>query len=569
MMARRVMAGRGGFSPKALFAAGEQGVWYDPSDFSTLFQSAEETVPVTAVEQPVGLMLDKSKGLVLGSELVTNGNFDSDLTGWSYNGYPACTWENGSIKVTGGVGTGGPYQDITYSGFVKITIRAKLQQGSLFVYIYNKGSFGSVQSNVKITSGEYATYTLYARAVNGGARIYLQTASWYSIAYFDSISARVVAGNHAFQTTRANRPTLSARVNLLTKTEAFDDAAWTKYNVTTPNSTTIKDDTSTSYHYIRYNGISLTSGTAYKLQVRLEKGTVGFAGIHFYDNAAHGCSVNLTTGQLGSAYGGATATAVADGTGWILAITATAAVTTAIGQVAIYMSTSNALTTYSGTGNGTIYASNADLRVANDGVGIPAYQRVNTATDYDTTGFPLYLSFNGSNQWMQTNAIDFSGTDKMTMFAGVRKLSDEKEVGIVASQTTATDYFYLGACVISGAVLRQNWGIASKANFGGTTTAFAAPDTRVITGLYDLAQTTPDAEMILRVNGTQQNLTFYNADHSSGQYYNVPLYIGAVDGTVNHLNGRLYSIIVRGAQSSANLITAAERYVARKTGVTL
>jgi hypothetical protein len=48
------------FSPSSLFAAGEQGAWYDPSDYSTLFQDSAGTTPVTAVEQFVGLMLDKS-----------------------------------------------------------------------------------------------------------------------------------------------------------------------------------------------------------------------------------------------------------------------------------------------------------------------------------------------------------------------------------------------------------------------------------------------------------------------------------------------------------------------------
>ncbi len=43
-----------------LFSASEQGAWYDPSDLSTLFQDAAGTTPVTAVEQPVGRMLDKS-----------------------------------------------------------------------------------------------------------------------------------------------------------------------------------------------------------------------------------------------------------------------------------------------------------------------------------------------------------------------------------------------------------------------------------------------------------------------------------------------------------------------------
>lgn len=48
------------WTPAQWFLAGEQGVWYDPSDFSTMFQDAAGTTPVTAVEQPVGKILDKS-----------------------------------------------------------------------------------------------------------------------------------------------------------------------------------------------------------------------------------------------------------------------------------------------------------------------------------------------------------------------------------------------------------------------------------------------------------------------------------------------------------------------------
>ncbi len=43
-----------------LFAGGELGFWYDPSDFSSLFQDSAGTIPVTAVGQPVGRMNDKS-----------------------------------------------------------------------------------------------------------------------------------------------------------------------------------------------------------------------------------------------------------------------------------------------------------------------------------------------------------------------------------------------------------------------------------------------------------------------------------------------------------------------------
>ena len=45
---------------KKLFTNGEQGFFYDPNDLSTMFQDAAGTIPVTAVGQPVGLILDKS-----------------------------------------------------------------------------------------------------------------------------------------------------------------------------------------------------------------------------------------------------------------------------------------------------------------------------------------------------------------------------------------------------------------------------------------------------------------------------------------------------------------------------
>lgn len=45
---------------KDLFRDGKQGVWYDPSDKSTLFQDVAGTIPVTKDGDPIGLMKDKS-----------------------------------------------------------------------------------------------------------------------------------------------------------------------------------------------------------------------------------------------------------------------------------------------------------------------------------------------------------------------------------------------------------------------------------------------------------------------------------------------------------------------------
>jgi hypothetical protein len=48
------------FLPTDLFASGEQGVYFDPGDITTLFQDTAGTIPVTTVGQAVALMLDKS-----------------------------------------------------------------------------------------------------------------------------------------------------------------------------------------------------------------------------------------------------------------------------------------------------------------------------------------------------------------------------------------------------------------------------------------------------------------------------------------------------------------------------
>lgn len=59
--ARIAAGGSPAWSPDtAWFASSEQGMWYDPSDLSTMFQDSAGTTPVTAVEQPVGRILDKS-----------------------------------------------------------------------------------------------------------------------------------------------------------------------------------------------------------------------------------------------------------------------------------------------------------------------------------------------------------------------------------------------------------------------------------------------------------------------------------------------------------------------------
>ena len=63
-----------------------------------------------------------------------------------------------------------------------------------------------------------------------------------------------------------------------------------------------------------------------------------------------------------------------------------------------------------------------------------------------------------------------------------------------------------------------------------------------------------------RVNGVASE----NTGTLGGAFGDYPLYIGSRAGTTSFFNGRLYSLIVRGAQSSLSQIEATELYIKQK-----
>ena len=192
-------------SPSTLFASNEQGVWYDPSDLTTLFQDSAGTIPVTSVEQPVGLMLDKSKGLVLGTELVTNGDFSNGSTGWTAS-FGSISPSSGTLSVvtSGAVNGGKAVQQINvFSGktytITGTIISASSAIGGIRITSSSTGdSTGAIYSISGKNAGTYSfiftanANTLYVSLLNSGTNAGIDTV------VFDNISVRELPGNHAY-----------------------------------------------------------------------------------------------------------------------------------------------------------------------------------------------------------------------------------------------------------------------------------------------------------------------------------------------------------------------------------
>ena len=175
------------------------------------------------------------------------------------------------------------------------------------------------------------------------------------------------------------------------------------------------------------------------------------------------------------------------------------------------------------------------------------------------------LSFDGSDDFLVTNAIDFTATDEMTVIAGVRKLSDAASA-VVCEFTT--DYASNNGSFVMFAPLTADPNFTTGYKGNSTSrfalaTGFSQPITRVVTGLMDISA----ASLTTRVNGvagaTNTNTT------GSGNFANSNLYIGRRAGSILPLNGLIYQLVGRGTSTTAAKLTPAERHVGRKAGLTI
>jgi len=542
---------------------------------ATLFQDFGGTTPVTAVEQPVGLMLDKRLGLVRGDELAPG------LTpaNWIVSGTDAThivTWQGGG---------GFRFQSDTTSPQLVIQAVGRLTVGKMYEFVV------TVLSH---TSGQIKTDSLaraFAIPASAGTHRFIGTAIVTAIQVtrsttnvdltVSSISVRELPGNHAFQATTTNRPILGVHPNSGTR-NILHGSASTASTVYWLNNYMQNGITSTKVnHGVDVDGLPFCD---YRF--------TGTATNNFVD-AIYSNFLARTSATPGQSF---TLSAICRrlagtepaGAGLRLGVVEETAPDTYIGittnpdtisgvQEALYSATRTI-----STGNQVRIAFVVSLMT---GETIDVTYRIKAAqleagasrSNYQFNYSPLnitepgipgnyYLRCDGIDDGMQTNNIDYASTDKVTVFAGVRKLSDAAS-GMLAELSdggaTRIGVFSLITPAIGGTVSYRftSKGDGTQANAG--TGVFApAPDSAVLTCVGNISGD------VARLSRNGVVIETGTVDQGFGNYTSHPLYLFRRAGTSVPFNGNFYGLVIRGALSSTNEIIDTEAYMAVKTGFT-
>lgn len=185
----------------SLFANNEQGFVYDQNDLSTMYQDSVGTVPVTAVGQPVGLVLDKSKGMVVGDELVVDGDFSSQ-SNWSVTG----SWSiDGGFAVGSNIAANNIFQTIP-------TEIGKMYVVSGDVLTITSGSIRLLgdRTNIPVLSVTVPSQLKYVVIAKSQSMDIGFRAVGGFTGTVDNVSVKELLGNHAYQATSSMRPLLVA-----------------------------------------------------------------------------------------------------------------------------------------------------------------------------------------------------------------------------------------------------------------------------------------------------------------------------------------------------------------------
>jgi hypothetical protein len=510
------------------------------------------------------------RGSPIGANLVTNGDFASDVSGWTDFEGGVSTWSAGSIVVTNGTAaTGNSRQSIaTTSGKtyrLSLTCTALSGVATTFARVGSTSGGGEIINAIVLIAGQ--TYNAYFTATSSTTHIRIgpnsstigHSASFDNITLHD-VSADSVQAPYALQfdgvddflrTASVDFATVTsdglARRNLLTFPTAFDDAAWTKAGVSiTPNNTAAPDGAVTAdFVYVSATGTfrevyaltSMTSGVTYTQTYYVKANGLNYCQILF-PGAFGGNDIanfDLTDGTVGTVVStttGLSAQIQSVGSGWY-----------------------RISATFAGVATGSYRASFCL---------IPSKTAVRGESMTADALNGIYIWGAQLEVGSTASAFQDIGTDKMTVCHGARKLSDAAVSPLVELSTdsgSTSGAFRLFAPAGAGVA---NYGFGSRGSVAAgsalSASSFPSPITSVIAGLGDIS----GDSSIIRVNGTQSGISTF--DQGAGNFGNFALYFGRRGGVSLPFNGLMFSAICVGKATSATELANIERWTNQRTG---
>lgn len=443
-----------------------------------MYQDIYGIVPVTALTQPLGLVLDKSKNLALGGELTVNGHFDIDTTGWINFGLAQKEVIDGVLYLTAQPSETFPTgisQDINFNihQTVKVVVRAKLISGSTpanICVIPRTNSYSLPNTVQRVISNQFNDYIFYVTKEQAalGVRVYLQMHTGNSVLAVDSVSVKEIAGNHAYQSTSAKRPMISARVNRFNddKNIPWQEANFAEVNASNRyvqrNAFIAPDNTQTADRVVVSNGSNALQRIFSVVPVPNSDGLIFTYSIYAKANkgkkisiktsgGAHADNVfNLETGQWLTT-GNATnrsSTYIKDGW-WRLSITYTHPNNAVVPWVVIPSPESSHSTTWVGDGITDVLIWGAQVEY---GEYLSKFQWIKSATDYDTKDFARYFETDGVDDSLHTPPFAMSSS-----FSLVFPIKTLKAISTQALFSAGgSGYFYIAGGNLFGT--QQNTG---------------------------------------------------------------------------------------------------------------
>jgi hypothetical protein len=229
----------------SLLSAGETVAFYDPNDLTSIYAARTGGANAT-VNGVVGLMLDKAQmgGLTAAEfiaaldtpELVTNGTFDTDTTGWTAINSAILAWDDGKISVTRLISyTDTARQEIscTIGKYYKVTVDVVsidvAQERVHFSSLASMPTLGNVSDGLGV-----GTRTAIILANASTMYLHLGVRGNDQACVFDNISVKELPGYHATAPSDAARPILrDVSSTYALDFDNVDDAfAWTTPAIT-------------------------------------------------------------------------------------------------------------------------------------------------------------------------------------------------------------------------------------------------------------------------------------------------------------------------------------------------